>query len=66
MMSKNFRERVIYERIVDTKLYRYITVDRHNATEQWREIHRIPLSDLDTTAAINGWETVWDSRMSKS
>lgn len=57
-MTKDFINRVIREGIVDTKNYRYIRKDMNNATEQWLEIRRLPLSALDTTAAIDGWETV--------
>lgn len=57
-MKKELRERILNERIVDTKNYRYITEECYNASEQWLEIRRLPLSNLDTTAAINGWETV--------
>ena len=57
-MKKDFIDRVIREGIVDTKTYRYIRKDVTNATEQWMEIRRLPLSALDTTAAIDGWETV--------
>lgn len=57
-MKKDFIDRVIREGIVDTKAYRYIRKDVNNATEQWMEIRRLPLSALDTTAAIDGWETV--------
>lgn len=57
-MTKDFINRVIREGIVDTKNFRYIRKDMNNATEQWMEIRRLPLSALDTTAAIDGWETV--------
>ncbi len=57
-MTKDFINRVIREGIVDTKNFRYIRMDMNNATEQWMEIRRLPLSALDTTAAIDGWETV--------
>ena len=57
-MTKEFIRKVIREFIVDTKTYRYIRKDVNGATEQWMEIRRIPLSALDTTAAIDGWETV--------
>ena len=53
-----FYDRVIREQIIDTEQYRYIAKECHNADEQWVEIRRLPLNDLDTTAAIDGWETV--------
>lgn len=49
-MTKHFFERVKNERLVDTRKYRYIVKDG--------KIMRLPVSDLDTTAAIDGWETV--------
>ena len=57
-MTKDFINRVIREGIVDTKNFRYIRKDVTSATEQWMEIRRLPISALDTTAAIDGWETV--------
>lgn len=57
-MKKEFVERVIRERIVDTKDYRYVVEECSGFNEQWLEIRRIKLADLDTTAAIDGWETV--------
>jgi hypothetical protein len=57
-MTKEFIDRVIREGIVDTKTYRYIRKDMTGATEQWVEIRRLPIDKLDTTAAIDGWETV--------
>ena len=57
-MTKEFIGKVIRDGIVDTKTYRYIRKDVTGLTEQWMEIRRIPLSALDTTAAIDGWETV--------
>jgi hypothetical protein len=63
-MKKEFIEKVLRELIVDTKQYRYIRKDCSDAAEQWLEIRRLPLTGLDTTAAIDGWETVYDSRKS--
>lgn len=51
-MKKDFIERVKREGIVDTKGYRYV-VDNENG-----QIKRLPLEDLDTTAAIDSWEVV--------
>lgn len=58
MLTKEFIERVRTERIVDTRVYRYVAKECYNADEQWLEIRRLPLSALDTTEAIDGWETV--------
>lgn len=52
VMKKDFIERVKKERIVDTKTYRYV-VD-----EEMGQIKRLPIKNLDTTAAIDGWESV--------
>lgn len=53
-MIKNFENRVVREGIVDTKKYRYCCKDYAGK----REIQRLPLTALDTTAAIDGWEIV--------
>lgn len=49
-MTKHFFERVKNERLVDTRKYRYIVKDG--------KIMRLPKIDLNTTAAIDGWEVV--------
>lgn len=54
-MTKQFIEKVLNERIVDTKNYRYIAKVRCDGTQ---EIKRLRIEDLDTTNAIDGWETV--------
>ena len=54
-MTTTFIDRVLKELTVDTKTYRYNATMDHNV----RIIKRIALEDLDTTTAINGWETVW-------
>lgn len=53
-MTEKFENRVIREGIVDTAKYRYYCKDYIDR----REIQRLPLTDLDTVAAINGWEIV--------
>lgn len=58
MMNKNTRSRILNGETVDTKKYRYKLFACRNATEQWAEIRRIPMEYLDTTASIDGWETV--------
>lgn len=50
-MKKEFIEKVIREGIVDTKDYRYIC--------KGNTIKRLPIASLDTTTAIDGWETVY-------
>lgn len=57
-MTKDFINRLMHDRIIDTRNYRYIVTEEHDNEEQWAEIKRIPLSQLDTTATIDGWETV--------
>lgn len=53
-MKKSFIEKVIRENIVDTRSYRYHAV----CLPDRLEIRRLPIVSLDTTDAINGWETV--------
>lgn len=55
-MKKEFWERVKRERIVDTKKYRHV-LDTDIRLER-PLIKRLPIEDLDTTAAIDGWEVV--------
>lgn len=57
-MTKEFAEKVMRERIVDTKKYRYTVKECHENNSQWAEIRRLPIEKLDTTAAIGEWETV--------
>ena len=57
-MTKDFERKVLNERIVDTKTYRYIVAEKYDAESQWAEIKRLPIAQLDTAAAIDGWETV--------
>lgn len=54
-MKKKFLERVMRERMVDTRKYRYLFATKNGKAE----VIRLPLEDLDTTAALNDWETVW-------
>lgn len=53
-MKKSFEEKLLRERIVDTKQFRYVVEETPNALV----IKRIPLEKLDTTAAIDGWEVI--------
>lgn len=53
-MKKEFIEKIMRERIVDTKNYRYAVKECGDHAE----IQRIPASKLDTTATLNDWETV--------
>lgn len=55
-MKKEFWEKVKRERIVDTKKYRYV-LDTDIRLER-PLIKRLPIEDLETTAAIDGWEVV--------
>lgn len=55
-MKKEFLERVKLERIVDTRKYRYVLDD--DISLERPLIKRLPIEDLDTTAAIDGWEVV--------
>lgn len=53
-MRKEFFEKVIRFGSIDTRKYRYVCKELPDRME----IRRIELSALDTTAAIDGWETV--------
>ena len=53
-MTKMFREKVLQYGTVDTKTYRYRFVECGSHCE----IRRIRIDYLDTTAALDGWETV--------
>ena len=57
-MTKAFIERIKRERSIDTRSYRYIATEEHDATTQWLEIKRLPLDKLDNTTALDQWETV--------
>lgn len=51
-MTNKFYERVMKERTVDTRNYRYTINEREG------EIVRLRIEYLDTTRALNEWETV--------
>lgn len=53
-MTKIFREKILQNGTVDTKIYRYRFVECRDHAE----IRRIRLEYLDTTAALDSWETV--------
>lgn len=57
-MTSDIRERVLRGETVDDGNYRYVLKACYNHEKQWAEIRRLPLEWLDTTAAIDGWETV--------
>lgn len=57
-MDANVRERVLDGEIVDTEEYRYVLKHCGDHEKQWAEIRRLPLEYLDTTAALDSWETV--------
>ena len=59
-MKKEIIEKVKKEQIVDTKNYRYRTAIWNGACTQKLQILRLPIEDLDTTAAIDGWEVVYE------
>ena len=58
ILNDEFKARLMQERTIDTKDYRYIVTEEYDNEKQWAEIKRLPLSDLDTTKAIDGWETI--------
>ena len=53
-MTKKFIKKVKLYGVVDTRKYRYVY--RNDGTSAW--IDRLPIIWLDTTHAINKWETV--------
>ena len=57
-VSDDFLFSVLRNGTCDTRNYRYITKEITGNTWQWIEIWRLPIRDLDTTAALDGWETV--------
>ena len=59
-MKKEFIEKVKREQIVDTKNYRYRVQDWNGTRTQKLQILRLPIEDLGTTAAIDGWEVVYE------
>lgn len=61
-MKKQFIDEVLCKRIVDTRKYRYVAEECYNDKEQWIEIRRIPLTAIDTTAALTDWEVVKEIR----
>lgn len=52
--KRKFLEKVLHDRIVDTKKYRY------RVNESTGYIERIPIEYLGTTKALEGWEQVED------
>lgn len=63
MLSEKFIDRIVNEKIVDTKKYRYRLID--DVSHPW-QIERICINQLGTTATLNrfrndpsmGWQTV--------
>ena len=53
-MKKQFIDKVIREGVVDAKNYRYCLVADIGRTY----IKRLPISALNTTEALDGWEIV--------
>ena len=58
-MKREFYEKVLRAGRWDGKKYRYVAREKYNHQDQWVEIQRLPLQALDTTAALNDWETVY-------
>lgn len=57
-MKKEFIKKVLNERIVDTVKYRYVAKVRDGV----QYIIKLPISDLDTTNAIDRWTVVWTEK----
>ena len=51
-ITKKFIEKVLHDRIIDTKKYRY------RVNESSGYIERIPIEYLDTTKVLEEWEQV--------
>ena len=61
MYKQSFIDRVIREGCVDTRRYRYrakFGTFYPGGILQYAIIERLPLSALDTTEAISGWERI--------
>lgn len=57
-MTKEFEQRVLNERMVDTDKYRYVAKTVNGVDRQYTEIRRIEIDALDTTASLGEWELV--------
>lgn len=57
-MKRQFIEKVLNERIVDTVKYRYVAKVREGV----QYVARILIADLDTTSAIDCWTVVWTEK----
>lgn len=57
-MKKEFLDRVLKEKTVDTRHYRYDCIELADRTI----IQRLPIEQLGTTAALDNWETVYTIR----
>ena len=59
-MKREMIEKILNDRTgsYDTAKYRYTVKECRDNSKQWREIRRLPLDKLDTTAALTDWETV--------
>lgn len=53
-LTRKFVEKLLDDRIIDTKKYRY------RVNESTGYIERIPIEYLDTTKALEEWEQVED------
>lgn len=54
MITPNFRKRILDERCVETRKYRYIIAKE----DQHVVIERLPLELIGTTKALDSWEIV--------
>ena len=61
-MTQEFINKVIRESMVDTKQYRYVAFEQNDLDHQYQVIMRMPITSLETTDAIDGWEVFWDNR----
>ena len=57
-LAKSFVNRVINERVVDTKRHRYVSIVKRDETSEWFEIRRMPLKNMDASKPYEDWELV--------
>ena len=57
-MKSEFIDRVLKQRVVDTAKYRYVAKVR----DGMQYIARLPIPDLGTTNAIDGWTVIWTEK----
>lgn len=54
----DFIRRVLQDRVVDTRSYRYMAKTIHRLDSEQEVVYRLPIKELDTTAAL--WPGEWE------